>query len=174
MAEYTFKEVIIDPTIEKVKSYIGKDVYVSDYPTCCLEYANNNNKLALQKLIEIFPGMDRPFKVYNGCFYYVTCIIPKKEDLKVGYIPFDSPDEFIDAYDYCVNYRIKNGTIESKILNYDGIWLKSKCDDICITQCIEISDKGIAIGLNHQVTLWKDLLDNYEFLDGTPCGKIKE
>lgn len=174
MAEYTFKEVIIDPTTEKVKSYIGKNVYASDCPNCCLEYANENNKLALQKLIGIFPGTDKPFKVSNGCSYYVTCIIPKKENLKPEYVPFDLPDEFINAYDYCINYRITNGTIESKILKYDGIWLKSKYDDIRITQCIEISDKGIVIGLNHQITLWKDLLDNYEFIDGTPCGKIKE
>ena len=44
MDEYTFNEVIIDPTIEKAKSCIGKDVYATDYPTCCLEYAKENNK----------------------------------------------------------------------------------------------------------------------------------
>ena len=98
MDEYTFNEVIIDPTIEKAKSCIGKDVYASDYPTCCLEYANENNKLALQKLIEIVPGLDRPFKVYNGCFHYVTCIIPKKENLKPWYVPFESANEFLNAY----------------------------------------------------------------------------
>ena len=169
MAEYIFNEVIIDPTIEKAKSCIGKDVYASDYPTCCLEYANENNKLAIQKLIGIFPDMDRPFKVSNGCSHYVTCIIPKKEDLKPWYVPFESAEEFLDAY---FNTESRSKIATKKVSGW-GIWLKRKCDSIWISQCTDISDHGIALGLDRKFMVWKELLDDYEFINGTPCGKIK-
>ena len=80
MAEYTYKNVIIDPTSEEAKSYLGKMVYFADNPTVCLEFANNNNG-------ECFCGVLG--KIKDGYFPFAArgsnepgwaCIIPCKEE----------------------------------------------------------------------------------------------
>ena len=40
MEEYTYDNVIINPTQEDVESLIGKEVYFQDNPWLCLKCAN--------------------------------------------------------------------------------------------------------------------------------------
>ena len=43
MAEYTYKDAIIDPTSDEARDCIGKEVYFHNTPNACLYYANTGN-----------------------------------------------------------------------------------------------------------------------------------
>ena len=94
MAEYTYNNVIIDPTSEKAKSYIGKEVYYANTPMECLERANRDNTHFLTRLNNINDEFPMPFIIDKADFISsesnVVCIIPKKEELKPEYIPFQN------------------------------------------------------------------------------------
>lgn len=164
MAEYTYKDVIIDPTSEEAKNCIGKMVYHADSPSQCLSFANGGGSNHCGILKKTTPYMNRPF-MFNTEW---GCIIPKKEEPKPEYIPFSNPDEFIDAYISNLDKRMGIGAIHK--LDKFGMWIKYKDDYVLVTY---IEQSGINSG-TELASDWQDLYDNYTFLDGTPCGKIKE
>ena len=179
MEEYTYDNIIINPNKEDVESLVGKEVYFHDNPTLCLEKANEGSTDNLGILVEINPGAN-PFcvKKYGGAYHSHPCIIEKKEDPKPEFVPFESADEFLDEYDNA-NYSINSGTLENKLLNYGGVWLKSKKDDsLCMVA--GIWDKGLVIcdkertisdPIEYNVKMsWAEILSDFVFLDGTPCG----
>lgn len=167
MPEYTYKDIIIDPTSEEAKNCIGKVVYYSDSPTQCLYYANKNDTVYCGTLKEIDTSKHYPFVSGINTDTW-ACIIPKKEELKPEYIPFSNPDEFIDAYISNLDKRMDIGAIHK--LDKFGMWIKYKDDYVLVTY---IEQSGINSG-TELASDWQDLYDNYTFLDGTPCGKIKE
>lgn len=71
--EYTWNNVIIDPTSDKAKNAIGKIVYYSNNPQVCLESANDNDCFC-GVLQSVEPTERLPF-VVNGRHY--ECIIVK-------------------------------------------------------------------------------------------------
>ena len=171
MAKYTYKDVIIDPTSEEARNCIGKEVYFSDNIRMCLCRANKDINSFTGILQEIKENEYHPFKVDDN---YYQVIIPKKEEPEPEYVPFESVDEFIKHYISWTPSIINSDYTEYRLIN-NGIWLR-RCqrNGFSIVQCIEISDKGIILGINHEITPWKELLDVYQFIDGTPCGKINE
>ena len=122
MAEYTYKDIIIDPNSEEAKNAVGKICYFSNSPRNIL------SDIYCKSAVEgILTNMDDGyFEVDNEGYW--DCIILKKEEPKPKYVPFENADEFIDAYDNA-NYSVKNGTAENKLFNYGGIWLRNKNDD---------------------------------------------
>ena len=66
MTEYTFKNIIIDPTKEGIESLIGKEVYVSNIPSFCLDYANDNEYSNLGVLTELKINDSHPFVVKHS------------------------------------------------------------------------------------------------------------
>lgn len=84
MAEYTYKDIIIDPTSEEAKSYIGKEVYYANTPMECLARANRDNTHFLTRLNNINDEFPMPFIIDKADFISsesnVVCIIPKKEE----------------------------------------------------------------------------------------------
>lgn len=174
MPEYTYKDIIIDPTSDEAKNYIGKEIYFSDNIRMCLCRANNDINGFMGILNEINENDHYPFKVNDNSY---QIIIPKKEEPKPEYVPFEIADEFLDAYEDA-NYSITNGTIENRLLNHGGIWIRSKDSSFmgeAATMIIEICYDGIQLGNSHDSkVLWDNLFEDYEFLDGTPCGKINE
>lgn len=172
MSEYTYKDIIIDPTSEEAKNCIGKEVYFSDKPSVCLSYAKNNDK----DFHELLMGIDE----VDGCPFVIgkqgmrwACIILKKEEPKPEFVPFDSADEFIDAYD-SANYAVRCGTMQNRLLNYGGIWLINTVNFASYMMVTEVWDDGLILGSDPEVVSWEELLRDYTFLDGAPCGKIKE
>ena len=165
MPEYTYKDVIIDPTSEEAKNCIGKEVYFSDNIRMCLCRANNDINGFMGILNEINENDHYPFKVNDTCY---AVIITKKVEPKPEYIPFSNPDEFIDAYISNLDKRMDIGAIHK--LDKFGMWIKYKDDYVLVTY---IEQSGINSG-TELASDWQDLYDNYTFLDGTPCGKIKE
>ena len=179
MGEYTYDNVIIDPHKEGVRSLIGKEVYFEAKPFLCLKAANEKLASNLGILVEVYKDSINPFcvKGKSGSYKY-PCIIEKKEEPKPEFVPFKSADEFMDEYDN-VNYSINSGTLENKLLNYGGVWLKSKKDDsLCMVAGIRdnglvICDKERTISdpIEYNVKMsWAEILSDFVFLDGTPCG----
>ena len=163
MAEYTYKDIIIDPISEEAKNAIGKGCYFGSNPKTVLDFANCNEKKFLRVLECIKPEEDNPFYDYNYCF---PCIIVKKEEPKPKYVPFESAEEFIDAFHYHDNANYSE--TDDILLNY-GMWLKLNELYVLVT-CI--SDEYIKTF--ESCYFWNELLENFEFLDGSPCGKEVE
>ena len=179
MGEYTYDNVIIDPHKEGVRSLIGKEVYFEAKPFLCLKAANEKLASNLGILVEVYKDSINPFcvKGKSGSYKY-PCIIEKKEEPKPEFVPFKSADEFIDEYDNA-NYSINSGTLENKLLNYGGVWLKSKKDNsLCMVA--GVSNSGLVICDKERTTSepieynvkmsWVEILANFVFADGTPCG----
>lgn len=179
MGEYTYDNVIIDPHKEGVRSLIGKKVYFEAKPFLCLKAANEKLTSNLGILVEVYKDSINPFcvKGKSGSYKY-PCIIEKREEPKPEFVPFKSADEFIDEYDNA-NYSISSGTLENKLLNYGGVWLKSKKDNsLCMVA--GVSNSGLVIcdkertssePIEYNVRMsWAEIFANFVFADGTPCG----
>lgn len=179
MSEYTYDNIIIDPHKEGIGSLIGKEVYFEAKPFLCLKAANEKLASNLGILVEVYTDSINPFcvKGKSGSYKY-PCIIEKKEEPKPEFIPFESADEFLDEYDNA-NYSVSSGTLGNKLLNYGGVWLKSKKDNsLCMVAGIcddglVICDKKMTISdsIEYNVKMsWAEILADFVFLDGTPCG----
>lgn len=166
---YTYKNIIAGSTQEKAKNYIGKMVYFADNPNICLLYANTNDGIHRGILRRIEVDSVFPFVIEN-LYTPWAFVIPYEEELSLEYVPFENSEEFLNAY---YHNETKNLDGIYHCLSTCGIWLKSKGDNMCLALCKEVEDHGIGLGLAEQITLWKELLDGYEFLNGTPCGKNK-
>ena len=165
MAEYTYKDIIIDPTSEEAKNAIGKKCYMYDSPTMLLKMANSNDGA---RTLESIDESDYPFndKEFGSEW---TCIIVKKEEPKPEYIPFQDGREFFNSY-LSVESRLEK---EDHFLSNHGIWLKRReSDDLFMV--VDIWDDGVVIGSNQFTTSWNDLSNDYTFLDSSPCGRLME
>ena len=187
MSEYVFEDLIMNPETPNLERLIGKEVYYSNTPLYCLNNAKCNCKTGILK--EIQKDDSLPFWVDNrdGAIVNYACILPKKEEPKPEFTPFTSAEEFIEAYDDA-NYSVSTGTMENRLLNYGGIWLKGK-DSGAYYMVTEIWGCGLVISSSDMKTVkigedkyftvnrvihWKELLQYYNFLDGSPCGKLEE
>ena len=99
MAEYTYEDIIMDPEDPRLEGAIGKVCYFNDSPKMILEHANNNSPNNFFSLKEINKNNEYPFT--DGKYEDVwTLIIIKKEEPKPEYVPFESKEEFIEAFHY--------------------------------------------------------------------------
>ena len=183
MIEYTRKDIIMDPNDPRLEGAIGKKVYCSSDINLILHRANNDEHEKILTQVEDVDSEPFTCTYMDGDEIDADFIIIKKEE-EPEYIPFKSADEFIEAYD-STNYSVENGSVENKLINYGGIWLKDKETD-AFFMVTEIWDEGVVIGDSkiktikngddeyftmNDVTNWRELLRDYIFLDGTPCGK---
>ena len=178
MAEYTYKDIIIDPTSEEAKNAVGKICYFSNSPRNIL--SDIYRKSAVEGILTNMD--DGYFEVDNEGYW--DCIILKKEEPKPQYVPFKSKEEFIEAYHYHDN--AKYSETEDILLNY-GMWLWSN-EDGSYKLVTEIWNAGVVIGddkmriINEEghidafndTTSWVKLFSEYRFLDGSHCGKEVE
>ena len=177
MAEYTYEDIIMDPEDPRLEGAIGKECYFSDYPKQLLNGARNNSLEYLDCLTDIIKEGACTFVDKNGSGWIL--IIIKKEEPKPEYVPFENAEEFLNAYDY-TNHSVENGSVENKLINYGGIWLKdNEIDAYCMVT--EIWDTGVVIGnknitigettVFNDITSWDELLEDCTFIDGKTCGK---
>lgn len=181
MAEYTYKDIIMDPEDPRLEGAIGKECWLSDYPKEVLDYARNNLKEFRLKSIDKednFPFVD------NNHEDNWALIIIKKEEPKPQYVPFKSKEEFIEAYHYHDN--AKYSETDDILMNY-GMWLWSN-EDGSYKLVTEIWNAGVVIGddkmritneeghinVFNNTTSWVKLFSEYRFLDGSHCGKEVE
>lgn len=178
---YTYKNIIASLMQEKAKNYIGKMVYFADNPNICLLYANTNDGIhrGILQEVKIDDGV-LPFIIENLNTSWAF-IIPCEEEQKPEYVPFEYISEFIDAYRRVEACKLKDENLF--YLSIRGIWLKNKATDACC-MVTEIWNEGIAVldkkptingmSVYNNSTTWEGLLEDYTFIDGSPCGKIKE
>ena len=169
MAEYTFENLIMNPETPGLESLIGKKVYSGTAPLDCLKRANKDYEVGI--LREIRKDCLCPFlvEVPNGMIFNYVCIIPKKEEPKPRYVPFENGLEFFNSY-LSVESRLEK---EDHFLSNHGIWLKRReSDDLFMV--VDIWDDGVVIGSNQFTTSWNDLSNDYTFLDSSPCGRLME
>ena len=185
MAEYTYDNILIDPSKQGIESLIGKEVYCHENPYLCLKNANKKSTDFLGVLMKIHKDSNNPFCVkQNDGVYKYPCIIEKKEEPKPKpkYVPFKNITEFLDAYRNapgCLNE-------ESYFLSNHGMWLKDKDRKGAYFMVTEIWNEGVVVSdikmkttkegnneyyTTNENTEWKELLRDYTFLDGSPCGK---
>ena len=148
MNEYSYADVIIDPEDPRVE--IGGKYYFDDSPYQCICNANNNAISYTLQGVDV--GSYRPF--IHDCIGFI-CLIRKKEPEK-KYVPFDLLNEEDRAKLRGAWIREKDSGRERSIT---GLFLDEK------PPYVEISDEGYSS---------EYLLENYEFVDGTPCGKPVE
>lgn len=188
MEEYTYDNVIINPTQEDVESLIGKEVYFEAKPFLCLKAANEKLASNLGILVEVYKDSINPFcvKGKSGSYKY-PCIIEKKEEPKPEYSEFESQEEFLNYYAYHRD-KLVESSLNHQLSSFGGVWLKGKKPNV-LYMVIEIWDEGVVLGDTkmratnqwcgeyvkaNTATEWKELCENYTFLDGSPCGKLKE
>lgn len=171
MNEYTFENLIINPETPGLERLIGKKVYYGTAPLDCLKRANKDYEVGI--LREIRKDCLCPFlvEVPNGMIFNYVCIIPKKEEPKPKpkYVPFQDGREFFNSY-LSVESRLKK---EDYLLSNHGIWLMD-CENGDYFLVTEIWGDGVVLGSNQTTTHWDDLLEEFIFLDGSPCGKEVE
>ena len=167
MAEYTYKDIIIDPISEEAKNAIGEGCYFGSNPKTVLDFANCNEKKFLRVLECIKPEEDNPFYDYK---YGFPCIIVKKEEPK-KYVPFETLDEFIESYKKAEE-RIDYSKAKDYIASC-GIWLRFNNDDV-LCAVTEIWTDGVFLGHDHMKIKWEELFNFYTFMDDSPCGKLME
>lgn len=168
MDEYTFVDLIINPETPGLEDLIGKEVYFSDIPIYCIRHANDDCKAGI--LIEIRKDYPAPFFVEtpSGCMLNYACIIPKKEESEPKYVPFKNRTEFIEAYRSVETKKLRD---ETAYLAKHGMWLRQKCDSED-SMILSMSPDGVFV-LDTFYT-WELLIKDFFFLDGSPCGRLKE
>ena len=163
MIEYTFADIIMDPEDPRLEGAIGKECWLSDYPKGVLDYARNNLKEFRLKSIDKednFPFVD------NNHEDNWALIIIKKEEPKPTCVPFKNIREFLLSYS-CYERLLKE---DNCFLSNRGIWLMD-CENGDYFLVTEIWGDGVVLGSNQTTTHWDDLLEEFIFLDGSPCGK---
>lgn len=168
MDKYTCKNLIIDPETQGLEDIIGKEVYANDAPLYCLKCANENLQVSI--LREIRKNDFFPFRVEDpdGRILGFDCIIPKKDHSKLEYTPFKSKTEFIEAYRSIETKKLRDETV---YLAKHGMWLRQKCDSED-SMILSMSPDGVFV-LDTFYT-WELLIKDFFFLDGSPCGRLKE
>ena len=186
MIEYTRKDIIMDPNDPRLEEAIGKKVYSSSDINLVLNRANEcEYEMTLTQVEDVD---SEPFTVMNtdGTEYDADfIIIKKKEKSKPKYVPFENVTEFLDAY------RSAPGCLneEAYFLSNHGIWLKDKDRKGAYFMVTEIWNEGVVVSdikmkttkegddeyyTTNEETEWKELLRDFTFLDGSPCGKEVE
>ena len=190
MAEYSYDSVIVNPFKEGIESLIGKEVYFHINPYLCLKNANEKSIVNLGTLVEIRKDSTYPFIVKRGsadALFEFSVIIEKKEEPEPEYIPFTNQEEFLNHYVYHKD-RLVESSSTYQLSSLGGVWLKDKHlttfhmvteiwgDWVIIgdTKMKTVkSGKGEYFTMN-DITKWRELLKDYTFLDGTPCGRLVE
>ena len=184
MNEYTYDDLIVNPNKEGIESLIGKEVYYGDIPLYCIKGANENYKIGI--LREVRKNEAAPFYIEilpMGCTLNFACMIPKKEEPEPEYIPFESVEEFVERY-MEVKKGVRSNSFEDNLLQC-GMGLKERGRDYDVFCMVtELWDYGVVIGEEKMVirensvynntTSWRELYDKYVFIDGSPCGKLRE
>ena len=176
MVEYTYEDIIMNPEDPRLEGAIGKECYFSDYPKQLLNGARNNSPEYLDCLTDIRKEAACTFVDKNGSGWILIIIKKEEPKPKPKYIPFENVTEFLDAY------RSVPSSLPDEVsyLSHNGIWLKdTETDAYCMVT--EIWDMGIVVGnknitigettVFNDITSWEELLEDFIFIDGKPCGK---
>ena len=154
MAEYTYKDVIIDPEDPRVE--IGKEYYTSKNIPDALFKANEGDEMFCYKLLSVHDGAYGPFWMDKDSPDSFDFLIRKKEPAK-KWVPFNLSKEEDRA-------RLRGAWVRHK-QNPERENLITGLGDETVDFAVYFGDVAIGTGV---------LLENFEFVDGSPCGKLVE
>lgn len=101
-------------------------------------------------------------------FYYPYFVLEKAEPPEPKHVPFTSMEEFAAAYEIAAkSYNL--GTLMSD-LRCNGMWIRCK-KDRGVYQVLGMLDSGVMVAGFKEKKTWKELFDEFEFLNTEPCGK---
>ena len=181
MLKYTYDDINIIGN-ERVSDAFGKECYYGYSAKEVLDNALNDRcKFILRRV-----DMDNPEPLGDTSNRWYPFMIVKKEEQKPEYIPFTNQEEFLNHYAW---YRdsLTEGLSAHRLSSLGGVWLRGK-GSTALYMVIEIWDDGVVIGdikmettrrgngeyfTVNGVTGWCELLKDYTFPDGTPCGSLK-
>lgn len=161
MAEYTWKNLIYNPTLEEAKNAIGKECYFGSTPIGCIKNANDDKNSSV--LREVRSNEFSPFITSNYGSY--SCIIVK-EETKKKFVPFENMDEFLNAY---MRQDVTRLSPRDTTIFVRGFWLKHDSEYI---QIIVFSEKTILTSYDWEN--FESMFEKFTLLDGSPCGKEVE
>lgn len=121
--KYSWENLIFNPTTDEAKNAVGKEVYYSDAPLNCIDYADKDNTEFLGVLDSAIQS-NAPFYI-RGIGYW-NCIIVKKEE------PYsERAKKWIKENDLKVNDYVKV-TRKAEIYEdgWDSLWNDSMTDYI--------------------------------------------
>lgn len=147
MAEYTYADVIIDPNDPRVE--IGAEYFFGKNPGEAISNANADDVAHLAGLEDSDNARFNPFFIDD---YYYPCIIRKKEP---KYVPFDLSKEEDRA-------RLR------------GAWIMIKDASFLEYQITSMNEEYAFVATSRNGLPPEDLLRSYEFVDGSPCGRLVE
>lgn len=154
MAEYTYKDVIIDPEDPRVE--IGKEYYWGESPRKTIDRANNKGCALPLFLVDRDEEYTFPFYFCQGGLEGGSHFLILKKEPEKQYVPFD----------------LSNEEDRAKLR---GAWIKVKDGNYREYQIISLSSEIIYCGPTRDFGFSPiSLLEAFEFLDSTPCGKLME
>ena len=148
--KYTYEDVIIDPTDPRVE--IGKEYIFGSSPEYLLERCNDG-RAVFSRLKAVNVGYYEPFVPAAEDKGYPICIRKKEPEKK--YVPFDLTKEEDRA-------RLR------------GAWIRPKDEPLPECQIHAIESDRIVVWAGDGYLTPDELLEFWEFIDGTPCGKPVE
>ena len=165
MNKYSYEHVIINPRAATVKDLIGQLVYFGDSPAETLLYANTSNSRALSRLRDVKFDQFSPFIDSVGRAW--SCIVQKADSADPKYAPFSSAGEFLDGYICNQEKRHSNS-----LLDRYGMWLTNRNSGYTFQIDAIAGQDGVYLSKYERYFSWNMLLDEFLFLDGTPCGVL--
>lgn len=90
------------------------------------------------------------------------------DNIKIKYIPFSDPEEFLLHYGSSLEHPRE--TLDFSYRFLEGMWIRNKYSKT-LCQVISIGEDGVYLGGIEIKVDWFWLYDEFEFLDGSPCGK---
>ena len=90
------------------------------------------------------------------------------EKVNVHYVPFTSPEEFISEYQQRED-NVKDPAKPEYALTTYGMWIDLEGRHRLVTGI-----ESLGIHVNSSYKDWSEILREYTFLDGSPCGKLSE
>ena len=169
---YTRESILSDIQDPKVYNFSGYKVYFGDTPEEVLEHANTHDYEYWGTLLGVTDGM---FDVQEDSSRWRFIIPCQSPDFEGDYIPFQSKYEFIDRYyEIMKSFKSIEGELPSELkLMKCGMFIKEKYSP-AVYQVLEIDSFSIQISRHDSIVTWYDLLKYFEFLDGSPCGRLYE
>ena len=102
----------------------------------------------------------------SGTCYFFPYFVLKK--VNVQYVPFTSPEEFISEYQQRED-NVKDPAKPEYALTTYGMWI-----DLDGRHRLVTGIESLGIHVNSNYKCWDEILREYTFLDGSPCGKLSE
>lgn len=151
---------------------IGQKVYFGSSEEEVLNSANTQDYDHWGTFLGIMDDVFQVKEDNQGWEYIILC---DSQEFEGEYVPFESKCDFLNCY-YDIFEKYVDGKSnppgDLKLMKC-GMFIREKYSP-AVYQVLEIDEFGIDISKRDPLVTWHDLLEKYEFLNGSKCGKLYE